>query len=167
MRFLTLHQPWASLMALGEKRIDTRGWRTTYRGPLGIVAGRSPRFLGICTDAPYRSVLATHGYDHPETLERGRLLCVVTLEACVPTLQVLQAPREHTTAPHELAFGNYQDGRWAWLTRSRIRLEPSLPATGQLGVQEDPDLAARLHNALSLTPSHADAGATGSRAEAP
>jgi hypothetical protein len=44
-RALTLWQPWASLVALGFKRIETRGWSTGYRGPLVIhaaarVAGR-------------------------------------------------------------------------------------------------------------------------------
>ena len=34
MKALTLHQPWASLMAWGVKTIETRGWATAYRGPL-------------------------------------------------------------------------------------------------------------------------------------
>lgn len=36
---LTLHQPWASLIAVGAKTIETRGWSTDYRGPLAIHAG--------------------------------------------------------------------------------------------------------------------------------
>ena len=43
MKALTLWQPWASLVALGLKTIETRGWRTNYRGPLLIhAAKRSP-----------------------------------------------------------------------------------------------------------------------------
>ncbi len=41
MRALTLHQPWASLIALGVKTIETRSWSTSYRGPLAIHAGKS------------------------------------------------------------------------------------------------------------------------------
>jgi hypothetical protein len=37
---LTLHQPWASLIALGVKTIETRSWSTKYRGPLAIHAGK-------------------------------------------------------------------------------------------------------------------------------
>ncbi len=37
---LTLHQPWASLIALGVKSIETRSWSTSYRGPLAIHAGK-------------------------------------------------------------------------------------------------------------------------------
>lgn len=39
MKALTLHQPWASLVALGVKTIETRSWGTSYRGPLAIHAG--------------------------------------------------------------------------------------------------------------------------------
>lgn len=38
MKALTLHQPWASLIALGVKTIETRSWSTSYRGPLAIHA---------------------------------------------------------------------------------------------------------------------------------
>lgn len=38
MKAVTLWQPWASLVAAGVKRIETRSWKTSYRGPL-----RDPR----------------------------------------------------------------------------------------------------------------------------
>lgn len=42
-RALTLHQPWASLVALGVKRLETRSWSTSYRGRLLIhAAARIP-----------------------------------------------------------------------------------------------------------------------------
>lgn len=37
---LSLWQPWASLVALGAKTIETRSWSTKYRGPLLIHAAR-------------------------------------------------------------------------------------------------------------------------------
>lgn len=40
MKVLTLHQPWASLVALRVKTIETRSWSTSYRGPLAIHAAR-------------------------------------------------------------------------------------------------------------------------------
>lgn len=42
MKALTLHQPWASLVAVGAKTIETRSWSTSYRGPLAIHAARRP-----------------------------------------------------------------------------------------------------------------------------
>lgn len=40
MKALTLHQPWASLIAAGVKTIETRSWSTRYRGPLAVHAGK-------------------------------------------------------------------------------------------------------------------------------
>lgn len=39
MKFLTIRQPWASLIAVGTKTLETRPFSTTYRGPLAIHAG--------------------------------------------------------------------------------------------------------------------------------
>jgi hypothetical protein len=41
MKFLTIRQPWASLIAVGAKQIETRPFSTTYRGPLAIHAGKA------------------------------------------------------------------------------------------------------------------------------
>lgn len=42
MKALTLWQPWASLIAVGDKTIETRSWSTKYRGPLAIHAAARP-----------------------------------------------------------------------------------------------------------------------------
>lgn len=48
-RALTVRQPWASLIALGVKTIETRSWSTAYRGPLVIHAGqRRPTVAEAC-----------------------------------------------------------------------------------------------------------------------
>ena len=42
MKALSIKQPWASLIASGEKTIETRTWPTSHRGPLLIVSSKSP-----------------------------------------------------------------------------------------------------------------------------
>ncbi len=46
MKGLTIRQPWASLIAMGQKTIEVRSWPTKYRGPLLITASRNPSGLG-------------------------------------------------------------------------------------------------------------------------
>jgi hypothetical protein len=46
MRALSVKQPWASLIALGEKTIECRSWSTRYRGPLLIHASGPDVDLG-------------------------------------------------------------------------------------------------------------------------
>lgn len=53
MKALTLHEPYASLIAAGIKTIETRGWSTKYRGPLAIHA--AARKFGFTSD--YSEVL--------------------------------------------------------------------------------------------------------------
>ena len=40
---LATKQPFASLIAIGKKRIEYRSWSTKYRGPLVIIASSQPR----------------------------------------------------------------------------------------------------------------------------
>lgn len=44
LKAITLYQPWATLVALGVKTIETRSWQTKHRGPIAIHAGaKAPR----------------------------------------------------------------------------------------------------------------------------
>lgn len=40
MKVISLLQPWASLVILGHKKIETRSWNTKYRGDLLIHASK-------------------------------------------------------------------------------------------------------------------------------
>lgn len=42
IKALSLKQPWANMIASGEKTIETRRWSTDYRGPLLIVSSKQP-----------------------------------------------------------------------------------------------------------------------------
>jgi len=42
MKCLSVKQPWANLIANGEKGIETRTWSTEYRGPLAIASSKEP-----------------------------------------------------------------------------------------------------------------------------
>ena len=53
MKALSIKEPWISLIADGEKTIETRTWRTAYRGRLLLVGSKQPpgRYAGLaaCT----------------------------------------------------------------------------------------------------------------------
>jgi len=71
MKALTLFQPWATLVSLGEKKIETRSWQTNYRGPLAIHAGKNPRYIqgyeNMTALEPFRGVLSARGYNYFHT----------------------------------------------------------------------------------------------------
>lgn len=71
MKVLTLHQPWASLVAHGVKSIETRSWSTKHRGPLAIHAAvkrpsQAQRFGSFYVDwglDPSLGALTNGGFD--------------------------------------------------------------------------------------------------------
>lgn len=41
MKIISIRQPWANLIVRGVKPVENRKWRTDYRGPLLIHAGKN------------------------------------------------------------------------------------------------------------------------------
>lgn len=52
VKAITLHQPWASFVALGVKAVETRSWATGYRGPLAIHAAARRPDVTMLEDGP-------------------------------------------------------------------------------------------------------------------
>jgi len=152
VRILTLWQPWATLVALDEKAIETRGWGTSYRGSFVIHAAQ--KFDAVsrewCTRDPFRFVLRTHGILEPEQLPLGAIVCVTKLVDCIPTDGLEALGRILAGGRFEKNFGDYRPGRRAWiLQRPPIRLEPPIPFKNGQGLRAMPgalagELAQRL-----------------------
>jgi hypothetical protein len=132
IRILSLWEPWASFMALGYKRNETRHWQTPYRGLLAIHAAKTTRALKeadeILEDAGFdMSVRAVIG---GTKWPLGDIVAVVTLVDCVPTEKI----RDSLTQC-ELEMGNYSDERYAWVTQNLRRLYPGIPFRGLQGLK--------------------------------
>nr|WP_240927579.1 ASCH domain-containing protein [Paenibacillus thiaminolyticus] len=80
MKAITIIQPWATLIALGEKNFETRGWATKYRGPLAIHAGKKVD-REACEMEPIKSTLAEYGYTADE-LPTGAVVAIAELTEC-------------------------------------------------------------------------------------
>jgi hypothetical protein len=50
MKAISLWQTWATPVAIGAKRFETRDWSTKHRGPIAIYAAKKSdtRFAGLC-----------------------------------------------------------------------------------------------------------------------
>lgn len=132
-RALSLWQPWATLIALGAKRYETRHWRTPYRGLLAIHAAKRPVREPEITDDIY-AALRQHG-EKPHALPLGAVLCIVRLVDIVPTEHVVSlAASDYRIQNEELCFGNYAPGRYAWqLELVKVAPDP-IPAKGAQGL---------------------------------
>jgi hypothetical protein len=141
MKALTLTQPWATLVDLGQKRIETRSWSTSYRGELVIHAAKGfPKWAQeTCEEDSFRAGLL--GLTAKE-LPVGVGLCIVRLIGCFPTtesgLNKLGFAMGCKPQARELEFGDYSDGRFAWLMEYVRRLDRQDPVKGALGLWEWP-----------------------------
>lgn len=145
MRCLTLRQPWASLVAIGAKRIETRSWRTAHRGPLAIHAAKGfPQWaMDIVHDKkdgkPFRDALQAAGIVTLEDLPRGCVIATCRIANVVPTERITDPRCFFNAPPREIALGDYTPGRWGWILQDIEALPEPIPARGYLGLWECDD----------------------------
>ncbi|MEK3874956.1 ASCH domain-containing protein [Paenibacillus sp. FSL M7-0420] len=140
MKILTIRQPWATLIALGEKQIETRTWRTAHRGELAIHAGMQVN-KAICRTEPYQSLLARYGYT-ADNLPTGKIIAVSRIADCCEVTPELA--QQGWPGGNEYVFGNYAEGRYAWKLEEVVPLVHPIPAKGRLGFWEYPVLEEEL-----------------------
>jgi activating signal cointegrator 1 len=130
MKALSIQQPWASLIVQGCKRVETRSWFTHYRGPLVIHAGsrfRKPQW-DLCKETPFQECLAAADLHRLRDLPLGCVVGVVTMIDCVPVSDLAD-----TLDLRERCFGDFSDGRYAWLFADPLPCAP-VRWVGQLGL---------------------------------
>lgn len=142
MKALTIWQPWASLIAWGEKEYETRSWPTPYRGLLAVHAGKhceTKELLAL--NSFYRQVFERHGFDQNQEvpLPSGAVLCVVRLVDCCPTenltVKAFTGSGFRISQKEEM-FGDYSSGRFAWKLEVVEVFNPPIPAIGRQGLWE-------------------------------
>lgn len=112
MKGFTIRQPWASMISAGVKSIETRTWRTPYRGELLICSAvHKARPAG-----PY-----AHLAEPFLALPRGVAICLVTVVDCRPM----------TRHDERAACCELYDGAWAWVLENPRPVEP-FAVKGQL-----------------------------------
>lgn len=128
MKAITLHQPWATLIALGLKHYETRSWPTTYRGNLAIHAGKTVIFDRQAMPL-VAAALAAHGIHDAKQLPLGGVVCICKLKNVYHT----EAVRPYLSAD-ELAFGDFSDGRAAWDLEIVTVFSQPIRASGKQGL---------------------------------
>lgn len=135
LRAISLWQPWASAMALGWKRNETRHWSTPYRGPMAIHAAK--RWTWEEKDE-WECVLSDHAFDGlPEQPPLGAIVAIGIL------VDIRRTEIErHAISAQEDRWGNYSAGRFAWIFENIRALAEPIPCRGRQSIWRlDPDVA--------------------------
>lgn len=161
MKCISLWQPWASAIAAGSKRVETRSWATGYRGPLLIhAAKRCSRDELIHLQCCWNWCGALHplgvrmggGTYLDRLLPFGAIVAVCDLVDCRPTGSFtgdeIDAPRQpagidaaHLYQWTERQMGDFSRGRFGWVLENVRALPRPVPYRGAQGLFDVPAAA--------------------------
>jgi len=123
---LTISQPYASLIAIGQKWVENRRWETKYRGLLAIHAGKGTQYLDRVQLAEYPTgVLAVCKLVGCVRIDRLRLMAEVR-----PKIQMPDTDRYWS----EIYRHKHTEGPWCWVLSGVARLRVPCPCRGAQGL---------------------------------
>lgn len=132
MRAISLHQPWASFIAIGVKPYETRDWPP----PQWLIGRRiAIHAAKKAVDADNREWARRHGCDD---LPLGAVVCTARLHGAYQIgsrdLLIQSVPGSaRMCGTDEDEFGDYSPGRWMWWLTDIERFYPPIPARGMQG----------------------------------
>lgn len=135
IKAISLWEPWASLVATGNKDVETRSWKTKYTGELLICAAQKGlsriELLRIMADPNFKEGLLPIVEDNISIKQRyctttdlnfGRAVAIVELIDCVPT-KIFKHSCPVLYKFNE-PFGNFDEGRYAWVFKNIRMIKP-------------------------------------------
>lgn len=126
MKVLSLTEPCATLIKEKKKLIETRSWKTNYRGELYIHASATAIPKDWKEDTEFMSLVDNI------PLNFGYIICKCTLVDCVyMTKDYVEEMKKNNY--QEYICGKYEEGRYAWILEDIKPIKP-IKAKGQLNI---------------------------------
>ena len=126
MKVLTIKEPFATLIKNRVKYIETRSWKTNYRGELYIQAG-----LTKLTKEIIERENLSELYNECE-LKYGYIICKCNLVDCIYMTEDFIMQEKNKNYKNFIA-GRYEVGRYAWVLDNIEPINP-IKVKGQLGI---------------------------------
>ena len=150
MKAITIWQPWASLLAHGVKKFETRGWPTKYRGPIAIHAALKEvkdlpeevkELLRDISELPSGAIIATAElvnvwyivYNPGADVDVAKNIPIgaesITTDKRAPDFGDYFVPTKQ-----EMALGDWTPGRYAWELQNVKLLSEPVKIKGKQGL---------------------------------
>ncbi len=127
MKVLSLTEPFATLICEGKKLVETRSWKTNYRGPLYIHASMTRVAKSTLQDKELMSLVGN------KEMKFGHIICKCKLVDCIyMTEEYVNSMKENNYG--EYICGEYSVGRYAWILENVEVLDTPIVTKGHLGV---------------------------------
>ena len=126
MKVLSIKEPYASLIKDGIKKIETRSWKTKYRGKIYIQASIAKLSKEVKENEELMNLININD------LSYGHIICSANLIDCVEmTEEFINEVKKNN---NEYITGLYKVGRYGWILDDIKILKEKIPAKGKLGI---------------------------------
>ena len=125
MKVISIKEPFATLIRNGDKKIETRSWKTNYRGELFIHASGKNIAKEFLINDYVISLIDGLNMNYGNIICRGNLVDCVYMDE-----RFLNSIKEDEK---EFKLGLYELGRYAWIFENVEPIYP-IPAKGQLNI---------------------------------
>lgn len=127
MKVISLTEPFATLISTGIKTIETRSWKTNYRGKLYIHASLTKIPVTYKNNQELMSLI------DDKKLNFGNIVCSCDLVDCIEmTDEFIENIKKDY--PKEYITGIYAPGRYAWILKNIEILDEPIKVKGHLGI---------------------------------
>lgn len=127
MKVLSLTEPYATLIKNGIKTIETRSWKTDYRGKLYIHASSTKMPKEYKNNQELMSLVDL------DKLNYGNIICSCELVDCIlMTDDFIENIKNNNK--NEYITGVYSKGRYAWILKNIESLDNPIKTKGHLGI---------------------------------
>ena len=127
MKVLTIQEPYATFIMKGIKTIETRSWKTKYKGEIYIHAGKSKKFLKKISNNQVLKLLENIDLNY------GNIICKAKLVDCIyMTEEFIDNIKNKNN--YEYILGEYEVGRYAWILKNVKVLNKPIPTKGKLNL---------------------------------
>ncbi|MTI68090.1 MAG: ASCH domain-containing protein [Firmicutes bacterium] len=144
MKCLTIMEPFGTLIAIGEKKIETRSWRTKYRGKMAIHTSKNINKYSKnrCLEKEFMDLLkdkyikieehkrVKYNFNFGSIIAVGELIDCVKMKEKHDNYALLD--NGVRVEGNEFIFGDYRPGRYAWIFENVQLLDKPIPTKGQL-----------------------------------
>jgi len=130
VKAITICQPYAELIACGEKRVENRTWQTSHRGPIYIHAGKSREWLDVVWEGEYEIDRPTGFY--LSTLDFGAVIATADVIDCLPAKEILSGACDEQYP--WLRAHKHVNGPYCWVLDRVRRLEKPFTYRGAQGL---------------------------------
>lgn len=126
MKVISLTEPFATLIKENKKKIETRSWKTSYRGEIYIHASSTKVPKEWKDNKELMNLVQGE-------LSFGKIICKCNLVDCIEMTDEW-INKIKTEQSKEYICGIYEKGRYAWILENIEPLETPITVKGHLGI---------------------------------